>query len=270
MIDLVGQMSKDEAGYIRSKVASLWIELSKRCWGDAWVDLDELLQQIWTISETDARYINYKIFVLYVLECLSDDICVRDDPVALLRQEILGQSLNEIMISPKLYDKHREEREGGTDMRFADEGWMLRICRLLSHLVESISGKQTEYSPMIIAALEALKPTVNWISLEAIIETDCVNCIFQTLEIDDEKIRLVSQCPSTFDFSHRNRHVSNFCTAFSADRIASTFTNLGFPSIVNHVIHRVLNSIKVYMKRPQQIQMISTMANMSCNRNFQR
>ncbi|PSK50357.1 hypothetical protein B9Z65_301 [Elsinoe australis] len=192
VIELAVSMRPDDPSYIRNKTALLWVELAKRTWADTWLDLDNMLLQLWNIPPTDQRYHCNKVFVLYVLECLSDDICIRENPVAMLRQEDLGHALNEVVIPPLLY---REYKEGDDDLavRQSEPGWILQTCRLLQDLAANESRLDgATVTSIITRALESLKPTSVWVSFEAIIQTECIDCVFQTLAYGSETVRVAS------------------------------------------------------------------------------
>lgn len=44
---LAGSMREQDALYIRNKIAQLWVEVAKRCWGEEWMDMDSLLVTLW-------------------------------------------------------------------------------------------------------------------------------------------------------------------------------------------------------------------------------
>ncbi|PNS21929.1 hypothetical protein CAC42_527 [Sphaceloma murrayae] len=192
IVELARSLNPQDPGYIRNKIALLWVELAKRTWADTWNDMDGMLQQLWDVSTNDSRYSCNKVFVLYVLECLSDDICIRENPVAMLRQEALGHALNEIMIPSRLFRKHRDQDDDAT-ARQGEAGWLLRTCRLLQTMAGNEAGLDTRtVNAIVVQALESLKPTSSWISFDALIETECVDCVFQTLAYGSETIRVAS------------------------------------------------------------------------------
>ena len=65
-------ISDDDLPYIRNKVAQLWVDVTKICWGLDWMDMDSQLLDIWDKSKEDCRVAN-KLFVLSVLEVLSEE-----------------------------------------------------------------------------------------------------------------------------------------------------------------------------------------------------
>lgn len=191
IISLARQMTPQDPLYLRNKIASLWIEVAKRTWADTWIDMDHLLVNLWDEVDQEKAMI-YRVFVLHVLETLSDDICVREDPVAMLRQEKLGQALNEMMIPANLFQNHLETRQTVQEVRFTREGWLSRMCEFLVSLVRMQTNNNNDLLRVCaVRTLEALKPTVTWISLQALIETKCVDCVLDTISTGNESVQTV-------------------------------------------------------------------------------
>jgi exportin-5 len=70
---LAGSLRIQDALYIRNKVAQVWAELAKRCWGgdEPWTDMDVLLVNLWDEGAKEA--VN-RPFVMDVLGILSEDV----------------------------------------------------------------------------------------------------------------------------------------------------------------------------------------------------
>ncbi|GAB7337475.1 hypothetical protein MBLNU457_g2807t3 [Dothideomycetes sp. NU457] len=188
VLTLAQNIQNSEPSYFRNKVASLWADIAKREWAATWMDMDENLVRLWETPDTDRVMVN-RVLVLYILETLSEDICVREETIAMLRQEELGQSLNEIMIPAALFQKHLETRGTAQEVRSTKDGWLVRICEFLSSLAGSYSTADDMVSACATRALEALKPTLSWISLEAVIEMSCIEHLFQTLAYGNEGVQ---------------------------------------------------------------------------------
>lgn len=195
ILSLAFDITQRDPAYFRNKIAYLWGEIAKRTWAGQWMSMDELLVSAWENHDT-SRAIIYRELVLCVLETLSDDVCNREDPVASLRQEILGQALNEIIIPQNLYkrhvDSHDDQQDGESfhNVRATHDGWLARMCTFLSEL-RSSTGDSAVSSTLKI--LEALKPTVKWISLDAIVETGCIDSLFDTLTSNEVLVQTVFQ-----------------------------------------------------------------------------
>jgi exportin-5 len=82
---LAGSLREQDAAFLRAKVAQVWVEVAKRCWGGAdqefgWSDMDQLLVNMWERPVSEKGSVN-KLFVLYVLETLSEDVINKEDAV---------------------------------------------------------------------------------------------------------------------------------------------------------------------------------------------
>ena len=158
----------------------------------------------------------------------------------MLRQAVLGQSLNDIFIPPALYKKHNEERGDVAQLRQGAHGWLLRICALIQSLT---THYQPESQPTVVRALDALKPTVSWISLEAIVEANCIECIADALSCGDETILIVSSLIYASNIIQANlvRLLSNSSLQSLDDLTYLTLLNHGRISTVLPSRRTVLN-----------------------------
>ena len=190
ILNLAQNVSESNPQYFRNKVASLWVEVAKRCWAADWLDMDALLMALWDTSDNSKQLV-YRQMVLYILECLSEDICNREDPVAGLRQEVLGQSLNEIVIPSQLYQDHLESRGSSQNVRHTQDGWLANICAFLFQCSTVISQGDQRVVTSATKTLEAMRPTVTWLSLRALTESQCVQSLYKMLAAGDAAVQTV-------------------------------------------------------------------------------
>ncbi|KAK6401175.1 karyopherin [Elasticomyces elasticus] len=187
---LAGSLREEDALFIRNKVAQLWVEVAKRCWGGEWMDMDVSLVGLWDKPLSEKGVVN-KIFVLYVLELLSEDIVNNEDAVAGLRLETLGAALNEVMIPAGLYEEHVKTRANRQEVRCGDQGWLARVCSFFAECMKVVrmGGQQPEVARSMamcaVKAMNALRPTMSWISLKAVAEANCVDCLFLPFHTQD-------------------------------------------------------------------------------------
>ncbi|KAF2166133.1 hypothetical protein M409DRAFT_55012 [Zasmidium cellare ATCC 36951] len=182
---LAGSLRDQDAMFIRNKIAQLWVEVAKRCWGGdewCWVDMDALLVNLWDKPIEEKGLVN-KVLVLGILETLSEDIVGNEDTIAGLRTDVLGNSLNEIIIPKGLYEQHAISRGGRQEVRSGDSGWLDRVCSFFATCVkEARLGGNPEWTRSMetcaTKALNALRPTMGWISLKAAEEVNCIDCLF--------------------------------------------------------------------------------------------
>ncbi|KAF2716188.1 hypothetical protein K431DRAFT_235895 [Polychaeton citri CBS 116435] len=188
---LAANLRERDPLFIRNKVAQLWTEVAKRCWGDEWMDMDALLVRLWNAEMTADRGLANKLFVLYVLEMLNEDIAgSKEDSIAGLRCVVLGHALNEITIPEGLYREHMETRGSSVEVREHGPGWLARTSTFFADCVKQAraSGGSDFTSTMshcAVKALNALKPMVSWVSPKAVHEVGCVDCFFLPFHTSD-------------------------------------------------------------------------------------
>ncbi|KAJ9611240.1 karyopherin [Cladophialophora chaetospira] len=172
----LGRMIRPEYQlFVRNKIAELWIELAKRSWALDWFDLDEQLVRLWS------QDLVHKDFVLTILENLSEDTFARDDSIAIMRGRDLNSALVEIFTSTSNYSGGI--KIGGTthNLRFGDEGWLVRITKLLN----DSGGNSDVGGPMreaLLKALATLRSAFVWVMTPAISQSQALaaTCNFLT------------------------------------------------------------------------------------------
>lgn len=177
-------LSETPQPFIRNKIGALWVELAKRSWALDWFDLDQVLQQIWSQSDVG------KEFVLYVLENLSEDVFVRDDTTAIIREKDLNNAVVEIFTSPDNYTGGLKIGNTTYQMRYGTEGWATRITTLLS---ERQNGLNTvESRRLCLAALNTVRSMFFWIMSPAIISAKAMSVVCDFLTQSDTEIILAA------------------------------------------------------------------------------
>lgn len=190
VLTLATDISEADPVYFRNKVALLWVEVAKRCWGAEWMDMDNMLVALWDTAATSKQSV-YKQLVLYILEILSEDICIREDSVAALRQETLGHAINEIMIPSALYQDHLSTRGSSQIIRHTQEGWLVRMSFFVAECRGSVDQGDQRVVNLAIKALEALKPTTVWISLQGLLEAKTIQTLLLLLATGNVPVQTV-------------------------------------------------------------------------------
>lgn len=160
--------------FIRNKTAALWAELSKRSWALDWFDLDDALQQVWSQSDTA------KEFVLTVLENLSDDVFVREDATAILRDKDLNNAVVEIFTSPANYVGGLRIGDTTYQMRKGQEGWTARITVFLAGRLQRAT-EDKESRRLCVSALGTLRSLFSWIMTPAIVSANTMTVVCDAL-----------------------------------------------------------------------------------------
>lgn len=167
--------------FIRNKIAALWVELSKRSWALDWYDLDEMLLQLWSQSDFG------KEFVLVVLENLSEDVFVRDDATAILRDRDLNNAVVEIFTSSANYPGGLKIGDTTYQLRKGDEGWTFRITSFLSERLQHVT-RDKESRRLCASALATLRSLFAWMMTPAIVSANTMTVVCDALTQADTEI----------------------------------------------------------------------------------
>ena len=118
VLQLAEKVSMGDPLFLRNKVALLWVEVAKRCWAAEWMDMDDMLMSLWRIPGPTV----HKELVLYILETLSDEVFIGDDPVVILPQ--LGLAPGRLVApapAPGVAEPEgRQDVQGGGGVRAVD------------------------------------------------------------------------------------------------------------------------------------------------------
>lgn len=152
MLELCRNISRDDPGYIRNKTSQLWVEIAKRSWGSEWMNMDELLVQLW---QTDNSIVHHEL-VMTVLETLGYEIFFGDDVVATMRQGILCKGWTEIMTPAHVIAEATKNRNVGSELRSGTEGWLVRLVTLLDQCLAGDMNSNHEVETCATKALSAL------------------------------------------------------------------------------------------------------------------
>lgn len=177
VVQLAEGSSQQGPVYVRNKIGQLWAEVAKRSWGAEWMDMDELLVRLWTLS------LEHQNMVLYILETLAEDIFNRDDPVASLRGNELGKACVSIFTPTAVIHDELPGRDPNLDVRFGDEGWVKRVCELLDWCLANNAEQDERVCAVAVKALNTLRAAMPWLIPKAIVATESVNHIGRALSV---------------------------------------------------------------------------------------
>lgn len=166
--------------YIKEKLANLWVEIAKRCWGEAlkentptddqliesWVDMDTNLQQLWNTNRE---------LTLVIFRILFEDVFLLDDLTVLKRMTII-QPLCVMTVCPMdVFATKYKFTEKWTLFKANPDGWYsIWIPELNNALLQG----NDEY---IIRLLETLKTCLNWPLSEVIIHNGVLSTLLKCL-----------------------------------------------------------------------------------------
>ncbi|KAG6006100.1 hypothetical protein E4U21_007397 [Claviceps maximensis] len=173
VLELNQAISRADPGYLRNKMAQLWVEVAKRCWGAEWMDMDDLLVQLWRMPDSAV----HKELVLFILETLSDEIFTGDDSVVAMREVVLSKACIEIFTPTSVLTEAFPSRHSGSDVRRGSEGWLERISEFLNFCVTSEAKDTSDATACAVRALSVFKSLLPWAIPKAIAAAQCVHVL---------------------------------------------------------------------------------------------
>lgn len=175
VVQLAQAASERDPVYVRNKIAQLWADTAKRSWGTEWMEMDELLVQLWNTS------VVHQGVALYVLETLADQVFNGEDTIANLRGHDLRRACVDIFTPARVLQEHLPNRDLSMNLRHGGEGWIARLCDLLERCLQSDYRNDASVNNCIMKTLGALRATMLWIMGKAVSETQCVQHISKVL-----------------------------------------------------------------------------------------
>ncbi len=184
VVQLAREIRPQDPPYIRNKVAQLWTELAKRSWADQWMNMDELLVKISSMS------ITHQLLVLTILETLVEQVSNREDPAAGVRGGDLGMACTEIFAPESvLKEVQSSPEEKLSQLRYGTEGWLHRLCLFLNQSLVNNSLGDSQVHGVIIKTLTTIRATISWINIKAISAVQVPTTLIQTLANGDTTMR---------------------------------------------------------------------------------
>jgi exportin-5 len=188
VLQLAQGIVPDDPLYLRNKIAQLWVEIAKRSWGAEWTDMDELLVRLWGLPSS----LVHKEFVLFVLEALSDEVFNGEDTVAILREGALSKACVEIFTPAVVLAEAFPNRQIGTNVRYGEEGWLVRLGELLNHCLGADIFQNAQYQACAVKTLAVYKSVMPWAVPRAIASASCVQHMCASLAASSVPVQLVS------------------------------------------------------------------------------
>lgn len=186
VMQLADIISPEDPLFLRNKIAQLWTEVAKRCWGEQWVDMDELLVRTWLRGP-----LVHKEFVFFVLETLSEEIFNGDDTTAALREGILSKACVEIFTPALVLAETFPNRQKGVGVRYGEEGWLVRLGELFALCMES-GMTDEEYRTCAVRILAVYKSVMPWAIPAAISSASCVKYMGSGLAASSVAVQMAS------------------------------------------------------------------------------
>lgn len=189
-VELAQNITDQDPLYLRNKVAQLWIEVAKRSWGDWWLNMDQLLLELWQTS------LHHQAVVLYVLETLSEEVFNREDPVVGMRGSDLGRFCVEIFTPAAVLTEHLPSRDKNLNIRCGDEGWLRRLCDNLAWCLSQDYQNQEAVRLCAVKTMAALRASMTWVIPKAIAAVQVIEHVCKALAVPVVELQLVRpSCP---------------------------------------------------------------------------
>ncbi|RYP30079.1 hypothetical protein DL767_006430 [Monosporascus sp. MG133] len=177
VLELSQSISREDPSYLRNKVAVLWVEVAKRSWVADWMDMDSNLVQLWQVPDS----VVHKELVLSILESLSDEIFSGDDPAVTVREGVLSKASVEIFTPATVLTETYPNREVGPDVRYGDEGWLVRVVDLLGQCLAGDVQNNENIRNCAVRALAVLNSLMPWVIPNAVTASRCVAALCNAL-----------------------------------------------------------------------------------------
>ncbi|KAJ4291519.1 karyopherin [Collariella sp. IMI 366227] len=152
------QLAEADPTYLRNKIAQIWVEVAKRAWVATWMDMDRLLVQLWQMPNSPV----HKMFVLQILETLSDEVFNGDDVVVALREGALSKACVEIFTPASILGDSFPNRQAGPEARFGPDGWLSRVTQFINECLDSGVEQSEDVRACIVKALNVLNSAGTW------------------------------------------------------------------------------------------------------------
>jgi len=185
VVELAQNIAEQDPLYLRNKVAQLWTEVAKRSWGAEWMNMDQLLVELWQTS------LHHQAVVLYVLETLSEEVFNREDPTAGLRGSDLGRACVEIFTPAAVLTEHLPTRDKNLDLRYGDEGWLQRLCDNLAWCLSQDYQNQEAVRICAVKTMAALRASMTWVIPKAIASVHVIEHVCKALAVPVVELQLV-------------------------------------------------------------------------------
>jgi exportin-5 len=215
-MQLTQSLRAEDPPFVRNKVAQIWTDVAKRVWGgQAWRNMDEQLVGLWSLSAA------HRMFVLTVLETLSDDIFNHEDHVAGLRSD-LGSLFTRICVTEDFYAEYypRDRVDPSNELRYGHEGWLLRLCDYLKVCLDQSSSQDDQAVSAAVRVLNVLQSFCCWLPLKSLISASCVRSIAYALAVGNTQIRLVRSGPLYWARSDRSQAATDaLCAIFMRSNV---------------------------------------------------
>lgn len=180
IVELATKVSENDPHYIKEKIAFLWVEVIKRCWGQCLLKQTDQISSNnltpsttsttnTTLTNTPENQLNSIKFTddekldswmtmdanllelwnhspitrqlsLIILRTLFEDIYLLDDPIVSKRKPVLISLCPEIVVSERILSAKFEPNDTVRLFVSSNEGWLIKWCQLLNECIQCLSN----------------------------------------------------------------------------------------------------------------------------------
>ncbi|KAI4193844.1 MAG: hypothetical protein LQ346_003811 [Caloplaca aetnensis] len=194
-LSLAQNISDQDPFYIRTKIASIWVEIAKRSWALDWMDMDERLVQLWEGPLAS------KELVLTILETLSEDVFGPEDTTAGVRVTELNRACVDIFTPMAVLLEYFPSRETSVNVRYGNEGWLSRLADLLEPCVAKEGNNEAEKA-CAVKILVTLRSVINWVIPKSISSSNLINRLCLCLASSHLPIQLAAVDTLYYLYNH--------------------------------------------------------------------
>ncbi|ODV84988.1 hypothetical protein CANARDRAFT_8121 [[Candida] arabinofermentans NRRL YB-2248] len=217
IIELSTKVSPTDPHYMKEKVAFLWVEIAKRCWGlclskqdtesvlkdkvytdeeklQSWASMDSNLLELWEHSAITRE------LSLIIFRALFEDVYLLDDPIVSQRNNVLSSLCPEVVTSEMILMMKYEPNESLRIFAASNDGWLFRwsnllqqsIDYLLSHPNQENEPEFKTYTNYVIKILQVFKTSLYWVLPLAFRHAGVLEKLSNLLKVNDIKIQTLT------------------------------------------------------------------------------
>ncbi|KAF8539445.1 armadillo-type protein [Trichophaea hybrida] len=191
ILSLAENVNNGDPAYLRNKIAQLWVEVAKRQWDNEWLDMDELLVRLWENAAVQPNAAQRDL-VLFILETLVDDIFNREDSVAGLRNTPLSKACFDVFTPLSVFNTYYPQRELSAVNRCGEDGWLMRLVRLLDEALDAGVKENSEAEVCSIKILGVLKACMGWSVSKAVAASKVVETVGRSLMVESTAVQMIA------------------------------------------------------------------------------
>ncbi|VEU20658.1 DEKNAAC101593 [Brettanomyces naardenensis] len=229
VVELASKVADADPHYMKEKIAFLWVEIAKRCWGqclvkmddtkddkllsstsddatkqvsayseqeklESWNTMDSNMLELWNHNDTT------KELTLIIFRTLFEDVYLLDDPIVSQRSNVLSSLCPEVVTSEAILLLKYEPNEPLRMFAASQEGWLVRWCQLLDQCIEYLvnnentadKAKNSHFIDFTTKILEVFKTSLYWILPVAFRQVNILQKLSELLKVKDIRVKTLA------------------------------------------------------------------------------